>query len=208
MRHTAGPAVVLSEMDEPAAPASRRFLTLPNLLTLSRLPMAAIVWFRPVDPVFVLGLMAVAGLTDVLDGWLERRRRERLGIPLTGESSGAWLDPLCDKVFILSVLAAITLARSLPVWIIPLIALREILQVLILAGKKTVPFLRRRLRPRFRANVLGKLTTVCQFVTIGAILLNKPGQIPLAAGTAGLGLLAVGVYFRRALSSTTEAAEA
>ena len=178
------------------------WLSLPNLLTLSRLPMAGLVWIRPSDPALVLGLMVLAGLSDVLDGWLERKRRQRLGIPEGGgESIGAWLDPLCDKVFILSVLIAITAAHSLPWWIIPLIALREILQTLIVAATRALPALRQRLRPRFKANVLGKLTTVVQFVTIGAILLNKPGVIPLALATAGLGVIAVAVYVRRAMAA-------
>jgi cardiolipin synthase len=161
--------------------------------------MAGLVWVRPLDPIYVLGLMALAGLSDVLDGWLERKRRERLGLPLGGESIGAWLDPVCDKVFILSVLVAITAAHALPWWIIPLIALREILQTLIVAATKLLPPLRQRLRPRFRANILGKLTTVVQFVTIGAILLNRPGAIPLAFATALLGLIAAAIYVRRAL---------
>jgi len=162
--------------------------------------MAGLVWLRPLDPLFVLGLMALAGLTDVLDGWFERRRRKVLGMAPGGqESIGAWLDPVCDKIFILSVLAAITVARSLPFWIIPLIALREILQTLIVLATRTVPAFRKRLQPRFKANVLGKLTTVVQFLAIGAILLDKPGQIPLVIATAGLGLVAVAVYVRRAL---------
>jgi cardiolipin synthase len=160
--------------------------------------MAGLAWLRPLDPYYILGLMVLAGLSDVLDGWLERKRRQRLGLPQGGESVGAWLDPLCDKVFILSVLAAITAAHSLPWWIIPLIALREILQTLIVAATRVLPGLRRRLRPRFQANILGKLTTVVQFVTIGAILLNRPDTIPLAFGTALLGLIAVVVYVRRA----------
>jgi cardiolipin synthase (CMP-forming) len=180
-------------------PGRARLLTAPNLVTLSRLPMAALVWLRPLDPVFVLGLMAVAALSDVLDGWLERRRRERRGEPVgTGESMGTWLDPLCDKVFILSVLTAITLAHGLPLWIVPLISLREILQTLIVVASRVIPAVRRRLRPRFRANVLGKATTVVQFITIAAILLDWPSRIPLAIATAVLGLIAVGVYVRRA----------
>jgi len=180
------------------ATAHPGWLSLPNLLTLSRLPMAGLVWLRPLDPAYVLGLMALAGLSDVLDGWLERKRRERLGLPQGGESIGAWLDPVCDKVFILSVLVAITAAHALPWWIIPLIALREILQTLIVAATRLLPAVRQRLRPRFKANVLGKLTTIIQFVTIGAILLNRPGAVPLAFATALLGLVAVAVYVRRA----------
>jgi phosphatidylglycerophosphate synthase len=171
------------------------FLTLPNLLTLSRIPLAALVWLRPLDPVFVLGIMALAGITDILDGWIERRRHPGR----TVESAGAWLDPLCDKVFIVSVLIAVTVAHDLPLWIVPLIALREILQTMIVTARQVIPDLKHRLRPRFRANVLGKLTTLAQFATIAAILLSKPGQVPLAVATALLGLVSTIVYVRRAL---------
>src|SRR5688572_16696283 len=199
MRHKTGPADVHLMMEDSAAPASRSWMTLPNLLTLSRIPMAALVWLRPRDPVFVLGLMALAGLTDVLDGWAERRRRRRSGeaVP-AGESMGTWLDPLCDKLFIVSVLAAITVAHGLPLWIIPLIALREILQTLIVGATRLVPAVRRRLRPKFRANVLGKATTVAQFFAIAAILLGWPHQILFASVAAGLGAVAVVIYVRRA----------
>jgi len=190
----AGPDI-LQEMSEPAGPDREPFLTVPNLLTLSRLPLAALIWLRPLDPVFVLGIMVLAGVTDVLDGWVERRRHPGRTI----ETAGAWLDPLCDKIFILSVITAIALARLLPLWIVPLVALREILQTLVAIAAKTVPALGKRLRFRFGANVLGKATTVSQFITIAAILLDKPGQVPLALATAGLGLIAVVVYVRRAL---------
>ncbi|MBI3854549.1 MAG: CDP-alcohol phosphatidyltransferase family protein [Planctomycetes bacterium] len=178
-------------------PARASWLTPSNLLTLSRLPMAALVWLRPLDPIHVLGLMALAGLSDILDGWVERRRRLRTGD--ASETAGVWLDPLCDKIFIVSVLAAVTTARHLPLWLIPLIALREILQTLVVVGSRILPALRARLRPRFKANVLGKAATVAQFLAIGALLLDTPGQIPLAAATAVLGLIAAAVYVRRAL---------
>ncbi|HLY76149.1 MAG TPA: CDP-alcohol phosphatidyltransferase family protein [Planctomycetota bacterium] len=185
--------------DPEAKPHREPFLTLPNLLTLSRLPMAALIWLRPLDPVYVLGIMALAGLSDVLDGWVERRRHPGR----TVETVGAWLDPLCDKLFVLSVLTAIAVSRSLPLWIVPLVALREILQTLVAIGAKTLPLFRKSLRFRFGANILGKATTVLQFITIGAILLNKPGQILLALTTAGLGLIAVAVYVGRALHPET-----
>ena len=176
------------------------FWTLPNFLTLSRLPMAALIWMRPRDPIFVLSLMALAGITDVLDGWLERRRRARMGLKISpAESVGAWLDPVCDKVFVLSLLTAMTVAHDLPVWIIPVLAFREILQGLVVLGARVVPGLRKRLRPRFQANVLGKAATVAQFITVAAILLKAPGQVPLAILTGLLGAIAVTVYVLRSM---------
>jgi phosphatidylglycerophosphate synthase len=88
--------------------------SLPNLLTLSRLPMAALVWL--VAPwAWALGLlMATAALSDMLDGWFARRmraRRKAHGLPTRGLGEkggrGAWLDPLCDKAFVISVVAAV-----------------------------------------------------------------------------------------------------
>jgi phosphatidylglycerophosphate synthase len=198
-RHAGGGKKIVSIMAISAVPLSRDLLRLPNLLTLSRVPMAGLVWLRPRDPLFVLGLMALAGVTDVLDGWLERRPRQREGAAQgSAESMGAWLDPLCDKVFVFSLVTAITIAHGLPVWMIPLIAARELLQTAVLAGTRAIPALRRHLRPRFRANVLGKAVTVAQFATVTAILLKSPLQVPLAVLTAILGAIAVGVYVLRA----------
>jgi cardiolipin synthase len=199
-RHLSKETVTL----EPQVPTRRDpFFTLPNLLTLSRVPLGILVWLRPADPVFLLGVMALAGVTDVLDGWLERRHQRLLGrggeTPDSPRTVGVWLDPLCDKVFILSVLAAIAVTRHPPLWILPLVALREILQALIAVAARTVPALGRCLRFRFRANLLGKSATVAQFLTIGAILLSPGWQIPLAITTAALGVIAVVIYVRRAL---------
>ncbi len=193
-------------MTPAAAPLRTPLLTVPNALTLSRVPLAALVWIRPLDPAWVLGLMLLAGATDVLDGALERRRRLKLDpARRNAPTIGVWLDPLCDKIFILSVLAAVTLSRHLPLWLIPLIALREILQTVILIGIKPLPRFRDRLRPRFRSNVLGKLVTVFQFLTIGSLLLGAPATIPLAFASGALGLVAVGVYFARAMRAGSDA---
>jgi cardiolipin synthase len=179
------------------------FLTLPNLLTLSRLPLGALAWLRPLDPLFVLSIMAVAGLTDILDGWLERRRRARRGDPprdpRSPETVGVWLDPLCDKIFVVSVLAAIAARRAVPLWLMLLVALREILQALVAVASRAIPFLRRRLRFRFRANLLGKVSTTAQFLTIAAILDRHSWQVPLAIVTAILGSAAASIYVGRAI---------
>jgi cardiolipin synthase len=184
------------KMDQPQRPP---FVTAANLLTLSRLPLAALLWLRPTDPLLVLGLMAVAGITDVLDGWVERRRLARLG-QAEGQgkpSVGVWLDPLCDKIFVLSLIGAIAVTHPVPLWVLPLVALREILQTLAIGVARLIPSVRRRVRVKFRANVLGKLSTVAQFLTIGAILLHSPAQVPLAIGTAAVGALSTAVYIRR-----------
>jgi phosphatidylglycerophosphate synthase len=171
---------------------------LPTLLTLSRIPLAALVWLRPADPAWVLGLMLAAGITDVLDGWLARRLRRRQG--REGERDiGAWLDPLTDKVFVVSALAAVGWALRPPLWIFPLIAARELAQI------PLVLFLRsRRLVRRFdfRANVIGKLATVLQFAVVAALLLRHPARDALAVAAGAVGLAAAAYYGLRAVRTS------
>lgn len=159
----------------------RPFLDGPNALTLSRLVLAGLVWLAVSEPGVLLGLMITAAVTDVLDGWLARRLGREGG-------AGAWLDPLCDKVFVLSALAAVWVARRPPAWLLPVIGAREILQVLAWAA------LRGRVRFDFRAARIGKAATVLQFAAVGTILLGLPGVAPwsLAAGVAGT---AAAVYY-------------
>ncbi|MBI4351219.1 MAG: CDP-alcohol phosphatidyltransferase family protein [Elusimicrobia bacterium] len=174
------------------------FFTAPNLLTLSRVPLAALVWLRPANAVYIISLMVAAGATDVLDGWLERRalRREGLGEE-SPPAAGMWLDPVCDKLFAFSVIAAVIVTRRPPVYLILLLVAREIVQTLITLTWKLAPAVRARLRPEFQASLTGKAATVFQFLTIAAILTAHPWQLPLAAATGALGLTAIAFYILR-----------
>jgi cardiolipin synthase len=167
---------------------------LPLVLTLVRIPMAALVWLAPGSPAYVLSLMALAGVTDMLDGWLARRYKHHAGTPDLRDA-GAWLDPLCDKVFIVSALAAVVWTARPPLWTLPLIASREILQVPMLGYLRMKGVLR---RYDFRASAVGKLATVAQFAAVAAILLRHPSALPLAWAAGLVGVAAAVYYFRRA----------
>lgn len=182
---------------------SESIVTLPNLLTLSRIPMAAAVWIAPDSAPLVISLMIAAALTDVLDGRFARavrasreRRGEDPGSIAGAEGIGAWLDPLCDKTFVASLLAAIWYANRPPLLDVLLIAARE----LFLVPLALVYKVSRRLRETefdFRAGIWGKLATVSQFVAVGLIIL-APEHLRYAASAAGaFGLIATGFYLRR-----------
>ena len=190
----------------PTDSAPERVFTLPNLLTLSRLPLAALVWVAPGEPRLVIPVMVAAAITDVLDGRFARAirgYRERHGRPVGNLAEagaiGAWLDPLCDKTFVLSVVAAVFVATSPPLWVVGLIGAREIVVVPLAVGYRAVPGLRQRMRFDFRAGPLGKLATVTQFVAVGALLLAPAWSRELAWAAGVSGALAALVYLRRAL---------
>ena len=178
--------------------SSEPFFTVPNLLTLSRVPLAALVWLRPSDPVYIISLMVAAGTTDVVDGWLERRALRRAGRSEdSAPAAGMWLDPVCDKLFAFSVIAAVIVTRRPPVYLILLLVAREIIQTAVTLAWKLVPAVRVRLRPEFRASLTGKAATVAQFFTIAAILSVHPWQVPLAIVTGVLGTAAIAFYILR-----------
>ena len=178
--------------------SSEPFFTVPNLLTLSRVPLAALVWLRPSDPVYIISLMVAAGTTDVLDGWFERRALRRAGRSEdSAPAAGMWLDPVCDKLFAFSVIAAVIVTRRPPVYLILLLVAREIIQTAVTLAWKLVPAVRVRLRPEFRASLTGKAATVAQFFTIAAILSVHPWQVPLAIVTGVLGTAAIAFYILR-----------
>lgn len=145
----------------------------------------------------MLSLMALAGLTDVLDGWLARRLRRKEG--REGErDAGAWLDPFCDKIFVLSALAAVASAVRPPLWILVLIAARELAQVPLLGLLRLRGVLR---SYDFRAAFVGKLATVLQFAAVAALLLRHPSQTALAVAAGVVGLAAAVFYAVRTSSS-------
>jgi cardiolipin synthase len=113
---------------------------------------------------------AVAGLTDALDGLIARR---------TGQKSnlGAWLDPMADKLLLLTTFVVLTLpglglANRLPIWLTVLIFSRDVVIVL------TVAVVNLAIGPRtFRPSIFGKAATATYIITaVVAMFFNYRGS--------------------------------
>lgn len=181
--------------------------TLPNALTLIRIPIAGLVWAAPESRGWLFAMLAAAAASDVLDGRVARALRARQlargGDPgRIGEAHaiGAWLDPLCDKLFVLSMVAAVAVTYAPPVGDLLLTATREIILIPFAAAYWLAPRLRQRLRLRFdfRAGALGKATTVAQFAAIASMVVWPAATEPLAAAAALVGFFASADYLGRA----------
>ncbi len=137
-----------------------RWLTVPNLLTLTRIAMTPFIAWTILLPAprQALALLFAAGLTDGADGYLARR----FG---WGSSAGAVLDPIADKFLMAATYIALWRVGFLPGWLIALVFGRD---VLILAGAGVL--LARRLRREFRPSRWGKLSTFVQLLTATAVL--------------------------------------
>lgn len=143
---------------------------IPNLLTLMRLllslPISLLLLGERYSPALLL--FVVAGVSDALDGFLARRFAwtSRLG---------SMLDPLADKLLLVTAYLCLTLVQVLPGWLMLLVLLRD---VLILLGATCYRLLVGRLE--FRPTWLGKCSTVAQIVLIVAVLLEL-GVMPAFA---------------------------
>lgn len=166
----------------------RELSRLPNLLSLVRFPLAALIWVAPGNVTWLVALMVLAGVSDLLDGWLARRAG------LSPEGIGAWLDPLCDKAFILSVLIAVWVTRQPPAWMAVVASMRELVLLPLVIARFTVPQLRRAGIP-WRALALGKATTVVQFALFGAVLLGLESSWVFLTLFSGLLGLAAGLQY-------------
>jgi cardiolipin synthase (CMP-forming) len=137
--------------------------SLPNLLSLSRLLLAAgFVVFDRVDVRIILVMLALA--TDYLDGWIARE----FG-PMT--RMGALLDPITDRVFALVGVSVLLFEGLLSVTGYFVMISRDIMTAVGFVVARIMPSLR---AVAFRARFAGKLVTVLQLCTF-IVLLLRPG---------------------------------
>lgn len=159
-----------------------------NLLSLSRLLLAALVWVRPADVRLLVALLAAAAITDWLDGWVGRHRRvHRTGI----DDVGAWLDPVCDKVFVVSAAVAVFVVHDPPVLLVLVLLVRDLATPVLVVALRAVFGADAFYGHDYRARWSGKATTVAQFATIAAIVFAPSWAWPLAGVTGALGVFAV-----------------
>jgi phosphatidylglycerophosphate synthase len=136
---------------------AREVWTVPNLVSLSRLPLLAgiVVWLD--SPVRYL-LFAVLVLSDGLDGWLARRLDQKTEL-------GALLDPALDKLVALALVVVLFPRTDLAVAFLALFFLRDAF-VLALAPLVFVGFD----TGKIAARTAGKVVTNVQFLAMVAML--------------------------------------
>jgi cardiolipin synthase len=134
--------------------------TLPNLLTAGRLLLAPlVVWQLAAGRVeAAFWLFALAALTDLLDGNLARLLDQR-------SVFGAWLDPIADKVMLLSTLLMLVWIGLLPLWLGVVVALRD---VVVLSGAAAYRTLTGGLE--VAPTWWGKAATCAEFVLVTLVL--------------------------------------
>ena len=151
-------------------PRASALWTLPNAVSMSRVGLAA-AFLGTTETSSRVAIVAVASLTDFLDGWLARRRN-------AASRWGALLDPIADRAFVLAASATLVASGRLSVVECVVLLFRDIMTAIGFVVARLV----RWLRPvAFRARPLGKTVTVMQLVALMAAILRPAAATPLVA---------------------------
>lgn len=142
---------------------------LPNAFTIARFLASPLLAWLLIRHEFRLGLalVALAGVTDWLDGFTARK----LGV--TGKL-GVVLDPLADKTLLVTLFLALGVLRLVPWWMLALAIGRDLV---IVVGSLLLRIFRN--RRRFIPTILGKISTFFQIVFVLLVLIRAaaPGYV-------------------------------
>jgi cardiolipin synthase len=154
-------------------PIEWRPWTIPNLITFGRLIALPFLIMAILEGRHetALVIFLLASISDGVDGYLARRFG--MTSPL-----GAFLDPIADKLFLVSTFIVYTLPSTpshlhMPLWLLLLALFRDLFIVVV----SLVLFLALEIRS-FPPSLLGKWTTVAEISTVVALQLNNVSWVP------------------------------
>ena len=145
-------------------------MNLPNALTVGRIflvPLLVVVLLTKFEGRLILGvrkelvgaaIFGVASLTDVLDGYLARRRKQITTL-------GQLMDPLADKLLITAALVSLVQMDLAPAWMVAVILGREFAVTLL----RSIAHARGMVIP---ASNLGKIKMIAEVVAVLLLILG------------------------------------
>jgi len=138
-------------------------LSIPNLITLGRILLVPIVVWAIASGRLQLAflLFMAAAISDAVDGFLAKRFGMKTEL-------GAYLDPLADKVLIVSIYVTLGITGVIPLWIVILVVSRDIMIVgaIMLSWLVGMPV-------AIRPHAVSKLNTAAQIFFACLVLASK-----------------------------------
>jgi cardiolipin synthase len=155
---------------------SRRVLTIPNLISIFRLagvPLFLWLVLVPEADGWALAVLFVSGVSDYADGYLARRLHQTSKV-------GEILDPVADRLYILSTVIGLAARGIIPWWVAVLLPARDAFLWCL------VPFLRTRGYSALPVHFLGKAATANLLYAFPLLLLGDgTGTLPTLAKIVG-----------------------
>lgn len=140
-----------------------RVFTIPNVLSFLRLAAIPVFVWLIIAGQYLAAviILAVSAVTDWFDGYLARRLRQRTKL-------GAQLDPITDRLYILSTIIAFMLRGIFPWWFVAILLARDLMLVML------VPWLRRSGQMYLPVNLVGKAGTFALLLAFPVVLVSAP----------------------------------
>jgi cardiolipin synthase len=137
-------------------------INVPNLLSFLRIALVPVFLLLLLQELFLAAIivLAVAGLTDFLDGFLARKLNQTTKL-------GKMLDPVADRLYIFATLLALSATGYVPWWLAGLVILRDLLMLfsmplLASVGYRSLP-----------VHYLGKASTFALLYSFPLLLMGK-----------------------------------
>lgn len=138
-------------------------MNIPNILTVFRIllvPTFVILFFSGMQDSLLYSMMIffIAGFTDILDGYIARKND-------LITKFGTLMDPLADKLMLLTVLTCLVIKNYIPMWVLGIIAAKDIFMIFsgfILYTNDTI----------IPSNLFGKITTALFYLSIFVMLFD------------------------------------
>jgi len=145
------------------------FSQLPNLLTLLRIGMVPVVVVLLSQYEYSLALLVftLAGVTDGLDGWIAKTYHLESAL-------GAMLDPIADKLLLVSTYAMLAVLGDVPFWLLVLVLFRDFI---IVGGYWLLVAMDRKIK--IHPIWISKFNTFFQILLVVLVLVNESGWIGL-----------------------------
>jgi len=139
------------------------FSHLPNIITLARIALVPVLILLLKDQDYAAGLIVfvIAGASDALDGYLAKRLNVQSRL-------GAILDPVADKLLLVSAYVMLTLLGHIPFWLVLVVVFRDLLIVggYMLYTSHAGPV-------KMRPSILSKLNTLLQIALATLVLAQQ-----------------------------------
>ncbi len=143
-------------------------ISLPNVITVVRILLTPlfVIFLQAGLHLYALLVFVVAAVSDGLDGFLARYFDQRTEL-------GAYLDPLADKMLIITAFIGMGVLQYLPVWLVVIVISRDIFILLGIAI-----FTLTETNFEIDPSIWSKMTTCTQLFTICLVLLSSLITIP------------------------------
>jgi cardiolipin synthase len=168
-------------------------INIPNFITLGRIMSVPVIFWLLLSGQSKIAFFVFicAGISDAVDGYLAKR------FGWTTEL-GSYLDPLADKLLIVSIFIALGVRNELPLWLVIAVVSRDIL---IVAAVLLAWLLEQRVI--IKPLAVSKANTLAQIVLAATVLADaafglglETGRIVLVWITGALTLLSLAAYLR------------